>query len=135
MLWNVRLGRTLGKIPFDELFILGVERDNDLWLRAHSGTRNGRKGNAPMGRHFFLSNWEIDKNVFNRALINIKLGPFLDIGRIEDPSARFGSDKWLWDLGAQLKVGVLGQRIGVSYGRDLRTGNGVFFVSVRKSLK
>ena len=27
------MGKTSGQIPFDELFILGLERDNDLWLR------------------------------------------------------------------------------------------------------
>jgi len=43
-----RAGKTLGDIPFDELFILGLERDNNLWLRAHIGTSHGRKGNAPL---------------------------------------------------------------------------------------
>ncbi|MBC7924807.1 MAG: tetratricopeptide repeat protein, partial [Bryobacteraceae bacterium] len=77
---KIRVGKTLGQIPFDELFVLGVERDNDLWLRGHSGTRDGRKGNAPMGRNYFLSNWELDKNVFSNGLITLKLGPFLDSG-------------------------------------------------------
>jgi tetratricopeptide (TPR) repeat protein len=131
MLGRIRVGRTFGEIPFDELFVLGVERDSDLWLRGHSGTRNGRKGNAPMGRNFFLSNWEIDKNVFNRSFINLKLGPFLDIGRITDPSSGLGSRKWLWDLGVQAKVRVLGQRVVFSYGRDLRSGGDTFFVTFR----
>lgn len=30
---GVQVGKTLGQIPFDELFMLGVERDNHLWLR------------------------------------------------------------------------------------------------------
>ena len=37
------VGGTFGRPPFDELFILGLERDNDLPLRAHIGTRDGRK--------------------------------------------------------------------------------------------
>ena len=40
---SLRAGRTFGQAPLDELFILGLERDNDLPLRAHIGTRDGRK--------------------------------------------------------------------------------------------
>jgi hypothetical protein len=60
---RIRVGRTFGQVPFDELFILGLEQDNDLWLRAHIGTRDGRKGSAPSGRTYALSNWEVDKNL------------------------------------------------------------------------
>ena len=73
---KIRAGKTFGEIPFDELFILGVERDNDLWLRAHIGTRDGRKGSAPMGRDYFLSNWELDKNVYSNGANEPQAGPF-----------------------------------------------------------
>jgi hypothetical protein len=128
---RIRVGKTFGQIPFDELFILGVERDNHLWLRGHVGTRGGRKGSAPMGRNYFLGNWEVDKNVFGNALINLKLGPFLDFGKITDPSTGLGSHKWLWDLGAQAKVRVFGLGVVFSYGKDLRSGNNAFHVSFR----
>lgn len=128
---RIRVGWTLGDIPFDELFVLGVERDNDLWLRAHAGTRDGRKGNAPLGRNYFLANWEIDKTVYDNSLIDLKLGPFLDIGRITDPSGTLGSNGWLWDAGAQAKFRVLGRGFIFSYGRDLRSGNDVFYLSLR----
>src|SRR5437764_1490258 len=49
MQYQVRAGKTFGDVPFDELFMLGLERDNDLWMRAHIGTRDGRKGSAPLG--------------------------------------------------------------------------------------
>lgn len=126
---KVRAGWTFGQSPFDELFILGVERDNDLWLRAHVGTRDGRKGNAPMGRSYFLSNWEFDKNVYRNSFISLRLGPLLDIGKITDSSVGLGSRKWLWDLGAEAKVRVLGQSVAFSYGKDLRSGNNAFYVS------
>lgn len=126
---KVRAGWTFGQSPFDELFSLGVERDNDLWLRAHVGTRDGRKGNAPMGRSYFLSNWEFDKNVYRNSFISLRLGPLLDIGKITDFSVGLGSRKWLWDLGAQAKVRVLGQSVAFSYGKDLRSGNNAFYVS------
>ena len=128
---RIRVGRTFGNVPFDELFVLGVERDNDLWLRAHVGTRDGRKGNAPMGRSYFLSNWEFDKNIFSHSFVKLKLGPFLDIGRITDPSSGLGSRKWLWDLGVQAKVRALGQKVAFSYGKDLRSGRNAFYVSFR----
>jgi len=128
---KIRAGWTFGQSPFDELFSLGVERDNDLWLRGHVGTRDGRKGNAPMGRDYFLSNWELDKNAYSSSFINLKLGPLLDIGKITDSSTGLGPRKWLWDLGAQAKVKVLGQSVVFSYGKDLRSGNNAFYISFR----
>ena len=124
-------GSTFGQIPFDELFSLGVERDNDLRLRAHKGTSEGRKGNAPLGNSYFLSNWELDKNVFSSGPITLKMGPFLDTGRISYSSPGLGSRKWLWDVGAQAKVRAYGFGLTFSYGKDLRTGNDLFRVSFR----
>ncbi len=92
-----RTGKTFGDVPFDELFILGLERDNDLEMRGHIGTRDGRKGSAPLGRNYFLSNWEADKNVYSNGIFTVKLGPFLDTGKITDASTGLGSQKWLWD--------------------------------------
>jgi tetratricopeptide (TPR) repeat protein len=126
---KARVGKTFGGIPFDELFILGVERDNDLWLRAHVGTHDGRKGSAPLGRTYFLSNWELDKNVYNKTLIKLKLGPFLDIGKMSGSSPALGAQTWLWDLGVQAKVRLLGLGIAFSYGKDLRSGNNAFYLS------
>ena len=128
---KIRVGKTFGEVPFDELFVLGVERDNDLWLRGHVGTRDGRKGNAPMGRNYVLTNWEFDKNIYSHSFINLRLGPFLDSGMITDSSSGLGSKKWLWDLGVQAKVEVLGQRVAFSYGRDLRSGGSAFYVLFR----
>jgi hypothetical protein len=130
--WQVRANKTFGDIPFDELLMLGLERDNDLWLRAHLGVRDGRKGSAPLGRNYFLSNWEIDKNIYSNGLITLQLGPFFDSGKINDPSPGLGSEKWLFDTGAQAKVRVLGVGVIFSYGKDLRTGNNAFFATVRR---
>jgi tetratricopeptide (TPR) repeat protein len=129
---KIYAGRTLGEPPFDELFILGVERDNDLWLRSHVGTRDGRKGSAPLGRNYLLSNWELDKNLFSNALLSLKLGPFVDSGKITDTSTSLGSlgsKTWLWDVGVQTKVRMLGVGLAFSYGKDLRSGNNAFYIS------
>src|SRR6185369_4738686 len=63
LLGTLRGGKTFGALPFDELPVLGIERDTDLWMRAHVGTRDGIKGSAPLGRNYLLLNWEMDKNV------------------------------------------------------------------------
>jgi tetratricopeptide (TPR) repeat protein len=128
---RLRAGGTLGRVTLGDLFQLGLERDNDLWLRGHAGTSGGRKGAAPLGRRYFLANWEQDKNVYANGIFTVKLGPFLDTGAIADSSGLFGSRKWLWDTGAQCKVRVLGSiTVVLSYGRDLRGGRNVFYGTV-----
>ena len=128
MRMRIRAGATAGAVPFDELFQLGVERDNDLWLRGHVGTSGGRKGAAPLGRRYFLTNWETDKNVYSNGLFTVKLGPFLDTGSITDSSGLFGSRRWQWDTGAQCKVRVLGSvTVVLIYGHDLRGGRNLFY--------
>ncbi len=130
---RIRAGGTSGKITVDELFQLGVERDNDLWLRGHSGTSDGRKGAAPLGRRYFLANWEMDKNIYRNGFFTLKLGPFLDSGAVADSSGLFGSQRWLWDSGIQCKVQVFGSvTVLFSYGRDLHGGKGVFYGTVRR---
>ncbi len=126
----VHAGKTFGAVPFDELFMLGVERDNDLPLRAHIGTRDGRKGSAPLGRNYFLWNADFDRTVYDAGFLKIKLGPFLDSGRITDPSRLFGSGRWLWDTGAQLKLSLFSTvTVAVSYGKDLRGGRNAFYAT------
>ena len=128
---RLRAGATLGRVPFDDLFQLGLERDNDLWLRGHAGTTGGRKGAAPLGRRYFLANWEMDKNVYSNGLFTVKFGPFLDNGAIADSSGLFGSRQWQWDTGAQCKVRILGSiTVVLIYGRDLRGGRNVFYGTV-----
>ena len=130
MEWQGRAGKTFGQVPFDELFMLGVERDNDLPLRAHLGTRHGEKGSAPLGHNYFLSNWESSRKAYSNGFLTVKLGPFLDIGKILDSSATLGPHKWLFDVGPQAKVNVLGVGVVLLYGKDLRTGNNAFYSDV-----
>ena len=124
---DLRGGGTAGQSPFDELFELGMERDNNLWLRGHVGTRDGRKGSAPLGTHYFLVNSSVDKNVYGNGLLTLKFGPFLDTGKINGAAENLGSRKWQWDTGAQAKLRVLGVGVTFVYGKDLRTGNNAFY--------
>jgi hypothetical protein len=125
---QIHAGKIFGQVPFDELFMLGLERDNDLWMRSHIGTRYGRKGSAPLGRQYLLSNWEIDKNLYDNGLLSVKLSPFLDVGKSTDSSLRLGSGKWLWDTGVQAKLRILRVGFVLIYGKDLRSGNNTFYV-------
>ena len=127
---SLRAGRTFGQVPFDELFMLGLERDNNLPMRAHVGTRDGRKGSAPLGRNYLLASWETDKNLYSNGLMALKIGPFLDTGAINDPGTTLGSHKWLYDLGAQVKLRVFSTTVAFSYGKDLRSGNNAFYVTL-----
>lgn len=131
---RVRAGKTIGQVPFDELFMLGLERDNDLPMRGHIGTRDGRKGSAPLGRDYFLGNWEADKSVYGNGFVSVRLGPFFDTGKITDssmgPGITPGSHKWLSDIGAQVKLRVFGSGVAFTYGKDLRSGNNAFYVTI-----
>ena len=125
-----RGGKIFGTVPFDELFMLGLERDSNLPMRAHIGTQAGRKGSAPLGSNYFLANWETDKNVYENGIVTVKIGPFLDSGKITDPRGTLGSHEWLWDTGAQIKLRVFGTGVVFSYGKDLRSGNNAFYLTI-----
>jgi hypothetical protein len=127
---RLRGGETFGDVPLDLLYGLGVERDNDLWMRGHDGTVDGRKGNAPLGRRYVLWNSELNKNVYDSGFLRLQVGPSFDTGAAADSSELFGSQKWLFDTGVQLKMRVLGSvSVVLSYGRDLRNGKGLFFAT------
>ena len=130
--WRAGGGKSFSQMPFDELYTFGLERDNDpeLWLRAHIGTRDGRKGSAPLGANYFLSSWETDKNLYSNGIINLRMGPFLDTGKITDATPGLGSQKWLTDAGANVRVRVLGVGVTFTYGKDLRTGNNAFYTTL-----
>jgi tetratricopeptide (TPR) repeat protein len=128
---QVRAGTTMGTAPFDELFMLGAERDNALWMRAHLGTHDGQKGSAPLGRSYVLLSSEVDKNVYSNGLLTVKLAPFLDTGRAYG-SGYLGPQQWLWDTGVQLKLRVFGVGAAFIYGRDLRAGRNTFFSATNR---
>jgi tetratricopeptide (TPR) repeat protein len=124
---QVRYGKTFGQVPFDEMYVLGLERDTDLPMRAHVGTSHGIKGSAPIGRNYFLANMETDKKVYGTNVFDVKLTPFLDVGKTTDPVPELGSKKWLYDTGMQIKVRVWGIGFAATYGKDLRSGQSAFF--------
>ncbi|MGD0942013.1 MAG: hypothetical protein ABR905_20150 [Terracidiphilus sp.] len=127
---RVRAGGTLGKAPFDELYMLGMERDNDLWLRGEIGTRDGRKGSSPLGTSYFLSNLDLQRRLYDNGLFKLKVGPLFDVGRVSAPMAYSANNRWIFNAGAEARINVLGTNLVFSYGRDLNAGTNAFFGSV-----
>lgn len=129
---QLRMGKVLGTAPFDEMFMLGMERDNDLWLRGHVGTRDGRKGSSPLGYSYVLSNTDLHRRVYGNGLIGIKAGPLFDMGRAGSPTSGLAPREWLFDAGASATLTVFKTSVLFTYGRDLRMGRNAFFVTIAK---
>jgi len=124
---RVRAGALLGTYPFDQLFMLGVERDTSLWLRGHIGTRDGRKGSSPLGDRYLLANSGLYRRVYGNGLIDIQAGPLFDIGRMAAPTSGLSNRQWLFDTGIEVKLTVLGTPVILTWGHDLRTGANALF--------
>ena len=123
-------GMSGGTIPFDRLFRLGIDRDSELLLRGHTGTRDGLKGAGPMGTGYVLSNLDLQKRLYRNAVLFFTAGPFLDSGKILE--ARSETERrWMWDTGLEGRLSILGLvQVALSYGADTRTGNRVIFCRV-----
>lgn len=129
---RVRGGGALGSVPFDELFLIGVERDTDLWYRGALGTRDGRKGSSPLADRYLLSNTDFYRRFYSNGLIRVHAGPLLDIARTGAPNAALAPSDWLVSAGAEAKITVLGTGVVLTYGRDLRSGANAFFATLAK---
>jgi hypothetical protein len=118
----LRAGSIFGDPPFDERFAVGMDRDTDLWLHAHSATINGFKGAALIGNSFVLLNTQFDKALCRTNLFQLYLGPLLDIAHVASSSGPS------FDAGIQLRVSVLKSfSVGFSLAADLRSGRAAFF--------
>jgi len=130
---RIRSGRAFGALPLDSLFQLGMDRDNDLWLRGHLAAHDSRKGNAPLGSEYALWQMDVERAWLRLPLVKVAAGPFFDSGWVGDHSGRLGSQGWLHDTGVQMNVTAAGKvRWTLVYGRDLRDGRGVFYTGVER---
>ncbi len=132
---SAQSGASYGNLPLDELFTLGMERDNpfEFWLRGVTADRNGRKGAAPMGTEYGLAQAGVDRKLFELPFVRLKAGPFFDSGKITAPSGLFGSLGWLYATGLQAKLrSVGGVEFRFVYGWDLNKGRGVFYSAVSR---
>ncbi|MDQ2776878.1 MAG: tetratricopeptide repeat protein [Acidobacteriota bacterium] len=132
---QTQVGRIFGNAPLDELFMLGMERDNEtgLWLRGISGAYEGRKGSAPLGREYAISQTDFERKLFQIPFIRLEAGTFFDVGSVGDHSGQFGSHGVLYATGVQVQVKtVSGVHVKLVYGRDLVSGLGVFYTGVSR---
>jgi tetratricopeptide (TPR) repeat protein len=121
-------GALPGTAPFDELYILGVERDNLLEFRGIRGALDGHKGSAPVGDRFWLSSSDITRRLGRISFLDVHAGPFFDVGTVSDHRSEFGSGRVQLAAGIQLELRVLGIfGVKLLYGRDLRNGSDIFF--------
>lgn len=127
---QVRTGHTFGHAPFDELWMLGVERDNDLWLRGLIGTRDGRKGSSPLSDSFVLANSDLQRRIYSNGLFTIRAGPWFDIGRAFAPNAALSPHQWLFSAGAETRLTVFGTSVVFTYGHDPGIGTNAFYATL-----
>ncbi len=83
-----------------------------------------------MADRYFLSNTDLYRSVWGNGLVSIKAGPLLDIARTAGPTPELAPRQWLFDVGAEVKLSVLGTGVVLTYGRDLRSGSNAFYGSV-----
>jgi predicted double-glycine peptidase len=120
---QVRLGHEIGQVPFDERFIIGLERDSDLWMRAHSATVDGRKNASNTSRAFVLTNSDLQKILFNPGWFRLSAGPFVDTGK-----SSF-SPRWLVDAGIEMRFNILGAfEMNLSYGKSFTDKHHALFL-------
>src|SRR5262249_52114680 len=118
---QLRAGRASAATPVDELFILGLDRDSDLLLRAHSALSDGRRGAGPIGNRYALLNAQTAKILHDFGLARISAGPFVDIARVSQAFVDAG-------LFLNLAIGPT-LRVSFSVGRDLRSGHTIGFLN------
>jgi len=103
--------------------MVGLERDTDLWLRAHAATVEGRKNALNTSRAFVLTNFDYQKPILKTAWFQVSSGPFLDSAKSSI------SSRWLVDTGVEVRFGLLGSfGISVSYGKSLTDSRRSLFV-------
>ena len=95
-----------------------MERDTDLWLRGHVGTRDGRKGSSPLAGSYFLANSDFYRRIYSNGLMTIKAGPLLDIARANALTSGPAATRWCVDAGAQARITVLGTSVVLTWGHD-----------------
>lgn len=128
---QLRAGKIFGSPPFDDLFVLGMDRDDtNLWMRGHIATRDGRKGSSPVGDAYFLSNTDVLRRLYGNGLVSIQAGPLLDVGKMSAPTAGLSNGEWLADVGVGARLTVLHTSVVLSWGRDLRSGANAFWGTV-----
>jgi hypothetical protein len=118
-------GRLFGNAPFDEAYMLGRQRDDGLQLRGLVAVRDGRKGRAPVGRQYFVANFDFFRQVWRPGLMAVDMGALLDAGVVSQTVYGSWPRRWAVTPGVQIRVRAPnGFAVVFSYARDPRGGGG-----------
>ena len=131
--YRLRLGggRAFGAVPFDELFMLARQRDDGIPLRGNSGTRNGKKGRAPVGGQYVVMNFDFYRETWRGEFGAIDIGPLVDVGNVWRTATAVVQPGVAVDVGLQIRIRLSsGFTFAASYARDLRNHTGVFDYSM-----
>jgi hypothetical protein len=122
------IGQSFGLLPFDHHFNLGANQHSNLSLRAHRSSIE-KKGENPFAPGFVLSNIDFSKQILSKGRLHWRLSPFVDVARIAD-SELWNGHRWFLDAGIQSGFRVYGStELVLTYGKDLRTGRNVLYLS------
>jgi hypothetical protein len=125
-----RFGKAFGYVPFDQFFVLGVERDSDLLLRGHKSSQD-KKGDNPFGSSYLLFNWDISKIIIDNSRVRWRLAPFVDVAKIGGTNLWHGHTTFV-DSGIQAGFQLFGSsEFVVTYGKDLRTGSNKVYIGTK----
>lgn len=117
-------GTSQRQLPLDRYFVLGVGQDTDLPLRAHASARAGRKGNSPMGRHFFLANLQLQRPLGHWRFLHVSGLAFTDTAFVAGRPFDGQTPEWFQDVGMGVRVGALGSElVDVLFGYDVKTSS------------
>lgn len=130
---QVTAGALRGTPALTEHFTAGLERDSldapgSALLRAHTGTRDGRKGSLLFGNRMAGANLEMRKELLRLGVLTVAVAPFLDAAWVRDPMELYGARQMRFDAGLQgIAVLAGGTELRVSYAWDLRNGRRAFY--------
>lgn len=92
--------------------------------------RTYREVELPGTTPFLFVNHDLTQVIVEKPWFSIALGPFIDAGVVSDGPEGLGSKGMVVDVGLQTELRVMtGFALRLSYGRDLRDGNHVFYAS------
>lgn len=132
---QTQAGREFGRVPVDQLFQLGMERDTDtgLWLRGVLSAAHGRKGTGLLGREYGIAQFTLERTLFHIPFVTLSTGPFVDLGKAWNNGIGVSDAPFTSDAGLQMNVRTIGGvALTLVYGRNFKTGRGAFYSAVSR---